>query len=70
MKGHTVKLTINKDLIDSFNKAVTNADNIDSKGSIIWDFVSADVHMDLGDKYNFTYIDNSMDVLIDRHIAA
>lgn len=65
-----MKLTINKDLIESFNKAVVNADNFDSNGLIIWDFVSSDLFMDLGDKYNATYIDNSMDVLIERYLAA
>ena len=35
----------------SFNKAVTNLENINEDGSINWNFVDADIHMDLGIPY-------------------
>ena len=31
----------------SFNKAVSNPENINEDGSIIWNFVDADVYMDM-----------------------
>ncbi len=31
----------------SFNKAVTSSDNINEDGSINWNFVDADVYMDM-----------------------
>ena len=31
----------------SFNKAVTNSENINEDGSINWNFVDADVYMDI-----------------------
>ena len=33
----------------SFNKAVTNSENINKDGSINWNFVDADCYMDLSD---------------------
>ena len=40
-------MQINTQLAKSFNRAVTSADNTDPDGNIIWNFVDADVHMDV-----------------------
>ena len=41
-------MKINTQLAKAFNKAVTNVENIDTDDSINWNFVDADIHMDLG----------------------
>ena len=56
-------MQINTQLAKAFNRAVTTAENIDTDGSINWNFVDADVHIavkeaDLGelhfDLHDFT----------------
>ena len=42
-------MQINTQLAKAFNKAVTTAENIDTDGSINWNFVDADCYMDLSD---------------------
>ena len=44
-------ITIDTKLAKAFNKAVTNVENIDTDDSINWNFVDADIHMDLGIPY-------------------
>ena len=47
-------ITIDTKLAKAFNKAVTNLDNIHEgtqEGEINWNFVDADIHMDLGIPY-------------------
>ena len=44
-------MQINTQLAKAFNKAVTNSENIDTDDSINWNFVDADIHMDLGIPY-------------------
>jgi hypothetical protein len=47
-------ITIDTKLAKAFNKAVTNLDNIHmgtQEGEINWNFVDADIHMDLGQDY-------------------
>ena len=44
-------MQINTQLAKAFNRAVTTAENIDTDGSINWNFVDADIHMDLGIQY-------------------
>ena len=44
-------MQINTQLAKAFNRAVTTAENINNDGSINWDFVDADVYMDLGQNY-------------------
>ena len=58
--------TIKNDVIQSFNDAVENADNIQD-GYINWDFVSSDMMYDLGSIYNFNYINDCMDALADEY---
>ena len=42
-------MQINTQLAKAFNRAVTTAENINNDGSINWNFVDADVYMDLAD---------------------
>ena len=47
-------ITIDTKLAKAFNKAITNLDNIHEgtqEGEINWNFVDADIHMDLGIPY-------------------
>jgi len=56
---------IKSDVIASFEKAVTNPENIDN-GVINWNFVDADMHMDLSDFYASSYIGECLDALADK----
>ena len=46
-------MQINPQLAKAFNKAVTNVENIDvtQEDGINWNYVDADIHMDLGIPY-------------------
>lgn len=57
---------VKQDVIRSFLRAIKSKENFDLDGAIIWDFVSADMVMDLGGFYNFTYIDACLDHLADQ----
>jgi len=59
---------IKNDVIESFNAAVDNPENAPDAG-IIWDWVSADMHMDLSSIYNYNYIDECFDTLADKYIS-
>ena len=61
---------IKNDVIESFNRAVANDENVRADGSINWDFVSADMSMDLGGIYNWDYINDCMDALADEWLDA
>jgi hypothetical protein len=58
---------IKNDVIESFNAAVSNPENRLS-GKIDWDWVSADMAMDLDGVYNFNYIDECFEVLADNYL--
>lgn len=58
---------IKNDVIESFNAAVANPENTLDAG-ISWDFVSSDMHMDLSGVYNFGYIDECFDILVEKYI--
>tara|TARA_R110001592_G_scaffold225120_1_gene480886 strand:- start:357 stop:617 length:261 start_codon:yes stop_codon:yes gene_type:complete len=61
---------ITADVVFSFQKAVENKFNLDQRfGSTnFWNFVSADMHMDLSKRYDTTYIDESFDFLVECEI--
>ena len=70
--SHTIKMldngsTIKLDVVESFNKAVKLDENIEA-GDNFWDFVSADMHMDLSNYYASSYIDECFDVLADEYV--
>lgn len=55
---------IKNDVIESFNRAVENNENIQS-GEINWNFVESDMFMDLRMFYASEYIIECFDVLAD-----
>lgn len=58
---------IKNDVIESFNAAVANDENVRKDGSIEWNFVDADMHMDLSAFYDADYISECMEVLADDY---
>ena len=56
---------IKNDVIESFNRAVVNPENINEDGSINWNFVDADMNLDCG-YYSASYIAECFDVLADN----
>ena len=58
---------IKNDVIESFNKAVANDENVREDGAIVWSFVDADMHMDLRAFYDADYISECMEVLADHY---
>jgi len=64
-------MKISVDLARAFNKAVTNHENINDDGSINWDFVDADVYMDMCDLKGRDIVDtNSKDHYNQFHAVA
>mgnify|MGYP000013902735 CR=1 FL=1 len=58
---------IKNDVIESFNAAVANDENVRADGSINWDFVDSDMCMDLSGLYSFDYINECLEVLADDY---
>ena len=59
---------IKNDVIESFNAAVNKPENI-IDGNIDWDWISADMALDLGDFYNYNYLDECLNALADKYLA-
>ena len=60
---------IKNDVIEAFNAAVTNPENIDTSGGINWNFVDADLQIDLGVIYSSDYLNDCFEVLVDNHFS-
>ena len=60
---------IKNDVIEAFNAAVTNPENINSSGGINWNFVDADLQIDLCVIYSSDYLNDCFEVLVDNHFA-
>ena len=58
---------IKNDVIDSFNKAIDNPENQNADGSINWNFVEADLHMDLSAFYATDYLNECFDAMADEY---
>jgi hypothetical protein len=58
---------IKNDVIESFNRAVADIENARADGSIEWNFVDADMHVDLSAFYSSEYIGECMEVLADDY---
>jgi hypothetical protein len=58
---------IKNDVIEAFNAAVTNPENINNSGGINWNFVDADLNLDLGDYYASSYLYECFEVLVDNY---
>tara|TARA_R110001632_G_scaffold223533_1_gene355405 strand:+ start:2013 stop:2237 length:225 start_codon:yes stop_codon:yes gene_type:complete len=59
--------TIKNDVIEAFNVAVTNPENINTSGGVHWDFVDADLNCDLGMFYSSNYLNDCIKVLADNY---
>lgn len=58
---------IKNDIIKAFDTAVANPENINNTGGINWNFVDADMYVDLSSVYASTYIDECIEVLVDNY---
>lgn len=57
---------IKNDIIEAFNAAVENQENINSSGGINWDYVDADLNIELGVFYDTEYLRDCFEVLVDK----
>lgn len=57
---------IKNDVIEAFNKATTNPENINSSGGINWNFVDADLNLELSLWYTSEYLYECFEVLVDN----
>ena len=60
---------IKMDIIEAFDTAVAKAENQNTSGGINWNFVDADLSIDLGVFYNQDYINDCLGVLVDNFYA-
>lgn len=60
---------IKNDVIEAFNKATNNPENINASGGMNWDFVDADLHMDLNNFYSTEYLYECVEVLVDNFFS-
>ena len=60
---------IKNDVIEAFNAAVTNPENINNSGGINWNFVDADLNLELGAFYATEYLYECFEVLVDDYFA-
>ena len=58
---------IKNDVIESFNKAVGSKENWNEDGSMNWNFVDADMNLDLGAFYSYDYLYECFNVLADDY---
>ena len=58
---------IKNDVIDAFNRAVEKQENLNSDGSINWNFVESDMYMDLRIFYDGEYITECFDACADEY---
>ena len=58
---------IKNDVIEAFERAVNDPENKNTSGGINWDFVDADLNIDLGGFYSSDYLYECFDVLVDNY---
>jgi len=58
---------IRNDIMEAFERAVNDPENINSSGGINWDYVDADLNIDLGAFYSSEYINQCIEVLVDDY---
>ena len=58
---------IKNDVIDCFNKAIDDTQNINADGSINWNFVDADMNLELGTFYSSDYLYECLNVMADEY---
>ena len=71
---HVDTEAIDQDFVDSFNAAINNPENENDLGNGVttldWDFVSADMHLDLRHDYEHSDIDFAFNLLADIYMEA
>jgi len=60
---------IHLDIIASFEKAVVNPENLHEGGGVNWNFVDADLCMDLSGSYSHDHLYECFEVLVDNYFA-
>lgn len=60
---------IKNDVIETFNVAVANPENQNEGGGINWNFVDADLNLELGTFYSTDYLYECFEVLVDRYFT-
>jgi len=60
---------IKNDVIEAFNFAVNDPSNQVKGGGINWNFVDADLAIDLGDMYSSEYLNECLEVLVDNYFG-
>ena len=62
--GTMIKL----DIIESFDKAVAKYENQTEDGTVIWNYVESDVHIENAVVYDSNYINDCFDVLVKNYL--
>lgn len=57
------------DVIEAFARAVNDPDNLHQGGGVNWDFVDADLYLDLGNVYAAEYLNECFEVLVDNYYS-
>ena len=60
---------IKNDVIEAFNAAVEKPENINTSGGINWDFVDADLFIELGSFYSTDYLYECFEALVDKYFS-
>ena len=60
---------IKNDIIERFNEAVKDPENINTSGGINWNYVDADVHIALTPIYDQQYLADCIEVLVDNYFS-
>lgn len=60
---------IKSEVIQAFTNAVSNVENQYESGGINWDYVDADLFLDLGDVYATKYLNECIEVLVDKYFS-
>ena len=60
---------IETSIINSFNAAVANSENITNDGSINWSYVDADMCIELGSQFSCDYLGQCLNILADQYMA-
>lgn len=60
---------IKNDIIEAFDAAVTNPENINTSGGINWNYVESDICIPLGVFYNAEYLNDCITVLVDNYFT-
>ena len=66
----TYGVMIKNDIIERFNKAVADPENRTQGGGINWNYVDADVHIAMSVIYSSDYLNDCMEVLVNKHFES